>query len=146
MQMLLVLGLLLVPQGVEAGLPVDRLTLLTTLYGQPCDFGGGTQSTPLSQYTQSVDCGDKNAFLQYFSSPTGGTSQHWKCVNKPKPLPPLSDGQCPSNCSFVDQMRASCYSSLSTCLKDRQPYFWALPSKMLQSTGVGGWIGFATPR
>jgi hypothetical protein len=38
MQMLLVLGLLLVPQGVEAGLPVDRLTLLTTLYGQPCDF------------------------------------------------------------------------------------------------------------
>lgn len=106
---LVILGLLLVTPGGNAGFQsIDKRKILTSLYTNPCDCRGeGEQLIPLTQYTQSVDCGDKVAYLEYFSHSMGGTQQHWKCIPKPKPLPTLTNVHCPSNCVFTTQMHVA---------------------------------------
>lgn len=126
--MLLIFGLLIVARRIEVGLdkPIDPNQLLS-FYGKLCDCKRGTQLALISSYTRSIDCKDKTDFLNYYNSHTRRLEQKWICVNKPKPLPVLPNGQCSNNCSFVDKMHASCYSTFTTCLRDNQLYFIAIP-------------------
>ncbi|CAO2610600.1 Envelope glycoprotein [Lemmus lemmus] len=130
--------LMLMPlEDVLAGFkPVNPDAILKDLYGAPCDCrGGNTLSQPHTHF-KSVDCGTKTAFLGVFKN-SGGLTQHWICVDKPKYLPPGSP--CPKDCVYTDQMNIRCYSSYSECTNGSKSYFTARANLLLIGNAGGDW-------
>ena len=79
----------------------------------PCDCKGGTfvlgQFT--GSYTQSVDCGNKMAYLHSQEGITGFSTK-WLCANKPQ-MKFTAKTQCPCT-TFQETMHSSCYLLQST--------------------------------
>ena len=75
----ILLGLLLQTWG-GFGPPSNPRDALKIAYGNPCNCKGGTLSSGqfTGSYTQSVDCGNKMAYLKRLSGLTG-VSQSWIC-------------------------------------------------------------------
>lgn len=138
--MLISLGLLMILKQTESGFnqPVTPEQLLKTLYGNPCDCSGGIWEAPPSRYSSSADFGDKNAHLGILDSTTGGVTQKWVCIRKPKPLP-APGRKCAEECNFVDQMNAICYTEYTVCSKDGKTYFMAIPHRTFGVTFGGDW-------
>ncbi|XP_074073494.1 uncharacterized protein LOC141508610 [Macrotis lagotis] len=82
--------------------------------GAPVTVGGGGV---LLSYAQQVDCTNKVAYLAYRVTSTGVSRQSWKCVTKPRIIPPNGDhpGPCPSDCIYLQALHSTCYSSTQQC-------------------------------
>ncbi|XP_040328750.1 syncytin-1-like [Herpailurus yagouaroundi] len=165
---LLALNLKLLEGGLNA--PVDKQRLLQALYGRPCDCRGSVVSTialPHSKrivagsvgrgglqrsYTQTQDCGTTTAYLTQTYDTTRLQQQQWLCVNKPKPLPPMT--KCPCS-TFQESMHSSCYDSYQQCIgpDNSTTYFTAIlqsnraaiasDNNMQLQAGCSGSIGAA---
>ncbi|VFV39610.1 pol_fenv1 ame: full=pol polyprotein contains:, partial [Lynx pardinus] len=80
-------------------------------------------------YTQTQDCGTTIAYLTQTYGSTGFEKQQWLCVNKPEPLPPMTECPCKT---FQESIHSSCYDSYQQCIgpDNTTTYFTAI----LQST------------
>ena len=116
--------------------PVNPNALLKDLYGAPCDCRGGNTLSQPHTHLKSVDCGTKTAFLEVFKN-SGGPTQHWICVDKPKYLSPGSP--CPGDCVYTDQMNIRCYSSYSECTNGGRSYFTAKVNQQFKGSAGGDW-------
>lgn len=153
---------LIIPVYGGFGPPVSREQLYRQLYGNPCDCPGGTvpsgylrahteEPAPQGQvdlaYLASTDCGNKVAYLAYNPNIKGGfglgiDETQWTCTNKPRIIPPIAGlpPPCPSECSYVDQMHSSCYTTTQICTgSDNQTYLTAMLLRRRSATFGGDW-------
>lgn len=117
---------------VEAGFdqPTDRLTLLTSIYGKPCQHCKNNRNGPMTlkggRSTYNVDCGGQTTVLTQSMSTTG-MQGWWTCADKPKPIPIGPNGTCPANCNMVREMHSDCYTKVATYTIQGKKYFTAIP-------------------
>ncbi|XP_072472296.1 uncharacterized protein [Notamacropus eugenii] len=76
-----ILAFLLLLHGSHGGFQSpDPEALSRTLFGSPCDCGGGTVTARPKTYTRMIDCTDRTAYLAYRHTATGISKQTWKCI------------------------------------------------------------------
>lgn len=99
------------------GAPPNKEGLIRALWGPPCDCAGGYASTIPTSYTRTTDCGGSTAYLIYEPKTGGGYGQNWRCVTKPRIIPPVQGrpGACPQGCQITDQMHSTCYQETQEC-------------------------------
>ncbi|XP_062961872.1 syncytin-1-like [Cynocephalus volans] len=109
---------------VQAGFqpPPSREELYKVLFGNPCDCKGGTVFRTPSAYTSQVDCNTKVAYIATSYTWSGATKPEWVCKNKPTIIPTVQGrpGPCPKNCTFLQSVHSTCYSSTQTCTDHTQ--------------------------
>ncbi|XP_072510569.1 uncharacterized protein [Notamacropus eugenii] len=113
-----ILAFLLLLHGSHGGFQSpDPEALSRTLFGSPCDCGGGTVTVRPNTYTRMIDCTDRTAYLAYRHTAIGISKQTWKCVRKPRVIPPNGDqpGPCPTDCKYLEALHSTCYSSTQQC-------------------------------
>lgn len=116
--------------------PVNPGAILKELYGAPCGCRGGNTLSQPHTHLKSVDCGIKIAFLEVLKN-SGGSTQHWIYVDKPKYLSPGSP--CPKDCVNTDQMNIRCYSSYSERTNGGKGYFIAKVNQQFKGSAGGDW-------
>lgn len=112
---------------VHAGLggPVSRDDLYKSLYGNPCDCGGGIITSPPSSHSGPTDCGEKIAYLVSYASGTGPTAPSYQCVKKPKVNPESGKPQtCPCK-KFEESVHSTCYTQTQSCVVNNKTYWMA---------------------
>lgn len=97
------------------GNPGKARDIVKSLYGKPCDCGGGRQLVPGALTIQTIDCGHHTARLQL---QRGQAEPRWVCQQKPQPKPqrPTQGGQCPVACVHLPAVNSLCYKEYSECL------------------------------
>ncbi|XP_029411576.1 syncytin-1-like isoform X1 [Nannospalax galili] len=127
-------------KNIDGGLqPFNATRFMLTQYGPPCECRGGHWEAPPGTYFRSVDCGDRTAYLGIHGTPTQQHQQSWKCVSKPKPILPPANGECPSDCNFVEAMHSSCYASFTECRFNNILYFYSTAISYKKASGGSDW-------
>ncbi|XP_072456377.1 uncharacterized protein [Notamacropus eugenii] len=143
---MIILAFLLLLHGSHGGLQSpDPAALSRTLFGSPCDCGRGTVTVRPNTYTRMIDCTDRTAYLAYHHMATGISKQTWKCVRKPRVIPPNGDqpGPCPTDCKYLEALHSTCYSSTQQCSSaSGTVYLTALQEREYAGT-FGGELGMS---
>lgn len=124
------------------GDPGKARDIVKSLYGKPCDCGGGRQLAPGALTIQSVDCGHHIARLQLRREQT---KPQWICQQKPQPkltraqpgLP--KDGQCPTTCVYLRSVNSRCYREYLECLHEGQIFLVATLTDTYSGGAGGDW-------
>lgn len=93
-------------------------------------------------YTRMIDCTDRTAYLAYRHTATGISKQSWKCIRKPRVIPPNGDqpGPCPTDCKYLEALHSTCYSSTQQCSSaSGTVYLTALQEREYAGSVGGDW-------
>ncbi|XP_072471813.1 syncytin-1-like [Notamacropus eugenii] len=138
-----ILAFLLLLHGSHGGFQSPNPAALSrTLFGSPCDCGGGVVTVRPNTYTRTIDCTDRTAYLAYRHTATGISKQSWECVRKPRVIPPNGDqpGPCPTDCKYLEALHSTCYSSTQQCSSaSGTVYLTALQEREYAGSVGGDW-------